>query len=68
MTLRAITNCKWQAPGKKESKRERQHSRVQIALTESEETRTLDLAGSICDDCKRATKLLGASVPLSIEQ
>lgn len=42
MTLRAITNCKWQAPGKKESKRGRQHSRVQTALTKSEETRILD--------------------------
>lgn len=47
MTCGAITNCKWQAPEKKESMAESQQSRVQIALANTEETRVLDLFAPI---------------------
>lgn len=46
--------------GKKDVKEKNSIVGVQIVLTKSEETRILDLVQSICDDCKKATKLPGA--------
>lgn len=46
--------------GKKDVREKDDIVGVQIVLTKSEETRVLDLVQSICDDCKKATKLPGA--------
>lgn len=60
MTLGAITPCKWRAGGQKDVREKDDMVGVQRVLTKSEETRVLDLVQSVCDDCKKATKLPGA--------